>query len=155
MFWRGLSNLSRGRKILFGGTSALAFTGSAFYLQQRSKKRDVFSELDPLRSTGPNKYTQYPSSTIALDNSGASEIDRQLHSLWCPPSREELIEKLKQSAKDPSQEFDLLVVGGGATGAGVALDAAARGLKVALVERDDYSAGELESLVTIFSSSKM
>jgi glycerol-3-phosphate dehydrogenase len=40
------------------------------------------------------------------------------------------------------QEFDLLIVGGGATGAGVAVDAASRGLKVALVERDDFSAGE-------------
>lgn len=37
--------------------------------------------------------------------------------------------------------FDLLVIGGGATGAGVALDAATRGLSVALVERDDFSAG--------------
>jgi len=36
--------------------------------------------------------------------------------------------------------FDLLVVGGGATGAGAALDAAARGLSVALVERDDLAA---------------
>jgi glycerol-3-phosphate dehydrogenase len=37
--------------------------------------------------------------------------------------------------------YDLLVVGGGATGSGVALDAATRGLKVALVERDDFGAG--------------
>lgn len=37
--------------------------------------------------------------------------------------------------------FDILVIGGGATGAGVALDAASRGLSVALVERDDFSAG--------------
>nr|CAD1835768.1 unnamed protein product [Ananas comosus var. bracteatus] len=37
--------------------------------------------------------------------------------------------------------LDLLVVGGGATGCGVALDAAARGLLVGLVERDDFSAG--------------
>jgi glycerol-3-phosphate dehydrogenase len=37
--------------------------------------------------------------------------------------------------------FDVLVIGGGATGAGVALDAASRGLKTALVERDDFSAG--------------
>ena len=37
--------------------------------------------------------------------------------------------------------FDLLIIGGGATGAGVALDAATRGLKVALVERDDFSSG--------------
>src|SRR3569833_2662259 len=38
-------------------------------------------------------------------------------------------------------EYDLLVIGGGATGAGVALDAATRGLKVAVVERDDFSSG--------------
>lgn len=36
--------------------------------------------------------------------------------------------------------FDVLVIGGGATGAGVALDAASRGLRVALVERDDLAA---------------
>ncbi|KAJ3048435.1 mitochondrial glycerol-3-phosphate dehydrogenase, partial [Rhizoclosmatium hyalinum] len=38
-------------------------------------------------------------------------------------------------------EFDLLICGGGATGVGCALDAATRGLKVALVERDDFAAG--------------
>ena len=37
--------------------------------------------------------------------------------------------------------FDVLVVGGGITGAGVALDAATRGYSVALVERRDYAAG--------------
>ena len=35
--------------------------------------------------------------------------------------------------------YDVLVIGGGATGAGVALDAASRGLRVALVERDDLA----------------
>jgi len=39
------------------------------------------------------------------------------------------------------KQFDLLVIGGGATGAGVALDAATRGLSVALVERDDFASG--------------
>jgi len=37
--------------------------------------------------------------------------------------------------------FDVLVIGGGITGAGIALDAAARGLSVALVEKDDFAAG--------------
>ncbi|MEY2754723.1 MAG: hypothetical protein RJB65_1081, partial [Actinomycetota bacterium] len=39
------------------------------------------------------------------------------------------------------EQFDVLVVGAGITGAGVALDAATRGLRVALVERDDFSSG--------------
>ena len=40
-----------------------------------------------------------------------------------------------------SETFDLLVVGGGITGAGIALDAASRGLSVALVERLDFASG--------------
>ena len=37
--------------------------------------------------------------------------------------------------------FDVVVIGGGITGAGVALDAASRGYSVALLERDDYAVG--------------
>ena len=40
-----------------------------------------------------------------------------------------------------TETFDLVVVGGGITGAGVAFDAATRGYSVALVERADYAAG--------------
>src|SRR5438132_8236279 len=39
------------------------------------------------------------------------------------------------------EHFDVLVVGGGITGAGVALDAASRGLHTALIERDDFASG--------------
>ncbi|NDF84214.1 MAG: FAD-dependent oxidoreductase, partial [Actinobacteria bacterium] len=40
-----------------------------------------------------------------------------------------------------NQHFDVLVIGGGITGLGVAVDAATRGLKVALVEREDFASG--------------
>lgn len=40
-----------------------------------------------------------------------------------------------------SQTLDLVVVGGGVTGAGVALEAASRGLRVALLERGDFASG--------------
>ena len=39
------------------------------------------------------------------------------------------------------RQLDLLVIGGGIIGSGVALDAASRGLSVGLVERDDFAAG--------------
>ncbi|MBK3494768.1 glycerol-3-phosphate dehydrogenase/oxidase [Viridibacillus sp. YIM B01967] len=39
------------------------------------------------------------------------------------------------------EQFDLLVIGGGITGAGIALDAVTRGLKVALVEMQDFASG--------------
>ena len=57
--------------------------------------------------------------------------------------REEALERLAQ------ETFDVLVIGGGITGAGVALDAASRGLKTALVERVDFAYG------TSSKSSKM
>jgi glycerol-3-phosphate dehydrogenase len=52
------------------------------------------------------------------------------------PAREELLQRL---ARSPA--LDLVVIGGGATGLGVALDAAARGLSVALVEAEDFAKG--------------
>ncbi|KAL2265582.1 hypothetical protein VTJ83DRAFT_6682 [Remersonia thermophila] len=42
---------------------------------------------------------------------------------------------------DDNDVYDLLVIGAGATGSGVALDAATRGLKVAVVDRGDFSCG--------------
>jgi len=40
-----------------------------------------------------------------------------------------------------NEQFDLIVIGGGITGAGIALDATARGLKVMLVEKKDFAWG--------------
>ena len=50
-------------------------------------------------------------------------------------TRKEMLTSLKED------EFDVLIVGGGATGAGCALDASTRGLKTAMVELDDFSSG--------------
>jgi glycerol-3-phosphate dehydrogenase len=58
-------------------------------------------------------------------------------------SRTEHLERLKE------REFDLLIIGGGITGAGIARDAAMRGLSVALLEARDYCSG------TSSKSSKM
>nr|MBP6852894.1 FAD-dependent oxidoreductase [Rhodoferax sp.] len=53
-----------------------------------------------------------------------------------PTRREELIARLAQP-----QTYDVAVIGGGATGLGVALDAAARGFSVVLVESHDFAKG--------------
>ncbi|ODO07343.1 glycerol-3-phosphate dehydrogenase [Cryptococcus wingfieldii CBS 7118] len=85
--------------------------------------------------------------------------------LWNPPSRSQMVDHLRTSGlhikrtqeggpnpaidvpttdveeKDDDDVFDLLIIGGGATGAGAVLDAASRGLKVACVEREDFASG--------------
>jgi len=50
-------------------------------------------------------------------------------------NREKAIGRLR------TERFDVLVIGGGITGCGVALDAASRGLKVGLLERNDFASG--------------
>src|SRR6476619_828248 len=52
-----------------------------------------------------------------------------------PQSREAMLDALARGA------FDVLVIGGGITGCGIARDAALRGLRVALVEKDDFASG--------------
>ncbi len=54
-------------------------------------------------------------------------------------SRANALQAMK--ATTAAAPFDVLIIGGGITGAGLALDAAARGLKTALVEKRDFSAG--------------
>lgn len=50
-------------------------------------------------------------------------------------NRPEMLRKLT------TEQFDVLVIGGGITGTGIALDAASRGLKTALVEKNDFAFG--------------
>src|SRR4051794_39098750 len=52
-----------------------------------------------------------------------------------------LMTRGERLARLREERFDVLVVGGGITGAGIARDAAMRGLRTALVERDDFGSG--------------
>jgi len=133
--FRAIPRPSR-RAVVFGST-ALALTSTTYYLATSSPARLDSAVPVTKRRPGP---------------------------LWSPPSRAQMLEHLRTSGryihrtaeggpepgpvlrKDENEEdgddvFDLLIVGGGATGAGAAVDAASRGLKVACVERDDFSSG--------------
>ncbi|MGZ3863340.1 MAG: FAD-dependent oxidoreductase [Bacteroidia bacterium] len=71
--------------------------------------------------------SDYPDRVIDVLNAHTNSFSAR--------SRNNIIEQLKSS------QFDLLVIGGGITGAGIALDASARGLKVALIEMQDFASG--------------
>ena len=68
-----------------------------------------------------------------------AELGSDLSSRLCETAV--VIERSQALAALTEEEFDVVVVGGGITGAGVALDAASRGYSVALLERADFASG--------------
>lgn len=56
----------------------------------------------------------------------------------------------KHLKKLQTEQFDVLVIGGGATGAGILLDAASRGLKAALIEAEDFASGTSSRSTKLF-----
>ncbi len=90
-------------------------------------------EQHPARSEGDADANPNLKRMASVNVEG--DITGQPNLVWQPPPREALKQRLKK------EEFDVLVIGGGATGTGVAMDAATRGLSVALVERDDFACG--------------
>ncbi|TGZ80304.1 glycerol-3-phosphate dehydrogenase [Ascodesmis nigricans] len=84
-------------------------------------------------------------STLTIANDVTGTAAPPSHPVTSPPrfpplpTRAQHLEALQSATSD--SPYDLIIIGGGATGCGVAVDAATRGLKVALIERDDFSSG--------------
>lgn len=105
--------------------------------------------LRPLLYTtaaGGTTYVLYKTFTLQPSHPKIPPTNSSLPPKFPPiPSRLEQISRLRHAvpskAATPSQPYDLIVIGGGATGCGIALDAASRGLNTALIERDDFSSG--------------
>ncbi|CAM1501347.1 Fc.00g105090.m01.CDS01 [Cosmosporella sp. VM-42] len=90
-----------------------------------------------LMSRGSSHNVDVPLAPLKRDHNGQIKPP----SFPSIKSRAEQLAELRRSSTSPDTEYDLLVIGGGATGTGIALDAVTRGLKVALVERDDFASG--------------
>ncbi len=58
-------------------------------------------------------------------------------------NRDQMLSRVRERSRSsqPQEPWDVIVVGGGATGAGVAVDAASRGFSVLLLERQDFAKG--------------
>eukprot|EP00927_Polykrikos_kofoidii_P059472 TRINITY_DN54622_c0_g1_i1.p1 TRINITY_DN54622_c0_g1~~TRINITY_DN54622_c0_g1_i1.p1 ORF type:complete len:830 (+),score=102.92 TRINITY_DN54622_c0_g1_i1:57-2546(+) len=81
-------------------------------------------------------------TVIALLSFRASKAKEELDALR-RRTKEEHVPNRNESLKrlTSGEEFDVLVVGGGSTGAGIALEATLRGLSVACVEQEDFASG--------------
>ncbi|CAG8775179.1 4064_t:CDS:2 [Gigaspora margarita] len=116
---------------------------STYYFYPRDSRRIRRQQTQRLSIIKPQLLLSETYADAYNEAKSETSSDNEFHTLWVPPSRKEMLNILKNSGKEGLQEkgFDLLIIGGGATGTGTALDAATRGLKVALVERDDFSSG--------------
>ena len=91
----------------------------------RIARRSLSSSSPALQSAKKKEYAG-PLASFPSESKGLEGI----------PSRAEQIKALRGSGTD---DYDVLVIGGGATGSGIALDAATRGLRVACIERGDFA----------------
>lgn len=99
-----------------------------------------------------HRYINQPTGHQKQSYSALHHPAQEIHNRDLP-TRDDMVERLTRSsvrragdapavlAVGEEEQYDMLVIGGGATGTGVALDAVSRGLKVALVERDDFASG--------------
>lgn len=95
-------------------------------------------------ATGGGYLTLRDPSVSASDRGGGPPALDSIRSKIGDPFAVVPSRAVQESAligSSPVNPLDILVIGGGATGCGVALDAATRGLRVGLVERDDFSSG--------------
>ena len=116
------------RRFAFTAVSASAVgVGSLYFLP---KVFELTNGRDPFSRSSASSDSRR-SRVLA-----ATPDPPQVASVTAPlPTREEQLHRLRDGA------FVVLVIGGGATGCGVALDAQTRGLKTALVERGDFASG--------------
>ena len=57
------------------------------------------------------------------------------------PIRFSILDRATQLQRAKKERFDLIIIGGGVTGAGIALDASSRGMNVCLIEKNDFASG--------------
>ncbi|KKZ68662.1 glycerol-3-phosphate dehydrogenase [[Emmonsia] crescens] len=138
---------SRFLKPLFYTIAAAAGGGGILYLAYRPRNipgSDPASVPAPSYSHGgklvPPSFPRVKTREEQIRDLKRSS-QAKTRSLLSERSRKNTSSPESSEAPDADAPYDLLVIGGGATGSGIALDAASRGLKVALIERDDFSAG--------------
>lgn len=142
--------------ILIAG-GALTLTTSSLFSEERSGYKPVAGDIRPHPLWSPptraqmiaalkdssGKSLRPQASRSSQDNSSLQRIGTESTSSTPSPAAraDSGGEAMGRDGDEEGQGFDLLIVGGGATGTGVAVDAATRGLSVAMVEKDDFGAG--------------
>lgn len=83
------------------------------------------------------KYTGWKNAVARTKSSTNQMLSTQDDA----PMRFSVLDRQMQIDRAQRQKFDLIVIGGGVTGAGIALDASSRGMNVCLIEKNDFASG--------------
>jgi glycerol-3-phosphate dehydrogenase len=133
-------------------TSAAAFAAGVTYISYRPRNLPGSDPTDSSLVHRARKPPRFPSvksrdeqiaelKRSAGVSSGVQEASWWAVAEWLFKGGHNSSQTSKTRGDGQEEPYDLLIIGGGATGSGIALDAVTRGLRVALVERDDFSSG--------------
>ncbi|EAL65463.1 hypothetical protein DDB_G0283951 [Dictyostelium discoideum AX4] len=112
-----------------------AFSGNRAYDEYRKERESISKKM--INDLNENKITMFDYFQ-ECKTLGRDEQLSKLNKLSKVYNKQKLNE---QENQEELIDLDLIVIGGGATGTGVALDAQSRGMKVALFEKYDFSSG--------------
>ena len=137
------------RPLLYAAGASAIGGGTLFYLYRPRNIPGQGGPAVPLRfaengTIAPPRFPQTRSRSeqlADLKRSGSSTAQHASNSILSRATNQRDGSVESRTAPGDGEPYDLLIIGGGATGAGAALDAATRGLRVAMVERDDFASG--------------
>ena len=110
--------------------------GSKMALADSGKGEDARPAPSLINYTTPD-YMEKMQAEEFIGSTARAKFDKRIKVDFKLKTRDEHLKQLQ----DPGAEYDLLIVGGGASGAGVVIDAASRGLNCALIDKFDFASG--------------
>lgn len=104
-----------------------------------SKIRKIDTVFEPIITEYERnkKYTGWKNAVARTK----STTNQMLATQDDAPMRFSVLDRQMQITRAQKEKYDLIIIGGGVTGAGIALDAASRGMNVCLIEKNDFASG--------------
>jgi hypothetical protein len=133
--------LSTGRKVVVTppNLSSRSLSRRTFFWGGNQHQRPGSSNISSWSRRSFTSTTISPSRDPGLEVTSVISDPKEVEGPRGVPSRAEQIRRLQSPTINEDGVFDILVIGGGVTGAGIAMDAAQRGLQTACIERGDFS----------------
>ena len=119
------------------GAASLAGLKSGFWTKNDISNIRVSDSVFSPKINSKERNTKYKGWLQAVDKTRTNKSKKG----FGQKLKFSIVDRPKQFQRIVSKKYDLVVIGGGVTGAGIALDASARGMKVCLIEKNDFASG--------------